>query len=194
MPPAKYIAQHYFKALEQSVNKCSISRLAHEEGNGSTASVEETKTDTSKKRKLETTSRPDASPQQNNSSQHSGIAAMLAGQGFHTKVIAADPTEYVSIFELLTTDKDSFRCRLQATLLNCESEPRNVMANETSPKRRRASDTANLAVDCILLDLTGPIKLTCWGSIATDLCNIWMDIQQQHNSTKPKKISLSSTN
>ena len=49
MPPAKYIAQHYFKALEQSVNKCSGSRLAHEEGNGSTASVEETKKDTSKK-------------------------------------------------------------------------------------------------------------------------------------------------
>ena len=118
---------------------------------------------------MQTTSSQNVSLQPNVSSQHSSLAAMMAGQNFHANVVAANPNEYVSLFELLTTNKDNTSCKLQATLLYCDSEPRNI--NDLL-RKRKSSDVSNLVVDCILLDLTAPIKLTCWGNLAAELCDI----------------------
>ena len=58
---------------------------------------------------------------------------------------------------------------------------RDINYAEDSLRKRKGSDIGNQAVDCILMDLTGPIKATCWGSLARELCNIWGGIEQQRS-------------
>ena len=108
-------------------------------------------------------SNPETSP------QHSGIAAVLSGHGFDEIVAAVGPEAYVSAYQVLTGGMDNAKCKLQAALLICEAEPRDVHFVEGSPRKRKDPEASSQAVDCTLVDLTGPIKVTCWGQFSTRL-------------------------
>lgn len=111
-------------------------------------------------------------------SSFEGLEALLSGQGFDMTVLPAASVEYMSTLQILSAAAENLKCKFQGVLVACEDEPRETQTTQESPHKRKASSESNQAVDCMLLDKTGAIKATVWGTLATELCNIWRSIAE----------------
>ena len=74
---------------------------------------------------------------------------------------------------LSTCQLCNLKCKFKGVLVACEDEPRETQMTQESPRKRKALSENNQAVDCMLVDKTGAVKATVWGTLATELCGIW---------------------
>ena len=105
-------------------------------------------------------------------SSSEGLDALLSGHGFDITVSPAVSVEYMSTLEILSAAADNLKCKFQGVLVACEDEPRETQTTQESLRTQKAASENNQAVDCMLVDKTGAIKATVWGTLATELRGI----------------------
>ena len=110
-----------------------------------------------------------------------GIDALLAGQGFAETNQTAEVLKFMSSVEILESSTEKTKCKYQGALVFIDKEPRSIKKEPASPSKKRGGDFSedNKAIDCVLVDRTGPILLTVFGGLAVELSHQANELEAQ---------------